>query len=72
MTAPDGLYDGGDGLYLVCGLHGAGPCDQAEFRAHAGIAHGNHGIVGVSAAGGQMIGRGETAHLLHVGQSLGA
>ena len=67
---PGGLYGGGDGLYLVCGLHGTGPCDQAEIRAHADIAHRHHGILRMSAPGGQVIGRGQTAGLLHIGQGL--
>ena len=67
---PGGLYGGGDGLYLVCGLHGTGPCDQAEIRAHADIAHRHHGILRMSAPGGQVIGRGQAAGLLHIGQSL--
>ena len=67
---PGGLYGGGDGLYLVRGLHGTGPCDQAEIRAHADIAHRHHGILRMSAPGGQVIGRGQTAGLLHIGQGL--
>ena len=67
---PGGLYGGGDGLYLVRGLHGTGPGDQAEIRAHTDIAHRHHGILRMSAPGGQVIGRGQTAGLLHIGQGL--
>ena len=56
--------------HLGRGLHGAGPCDHAEFFTDFCIAHGNHGIGGVGGAARQTIGGGETAHLLHVGEPL--
>ncbi len=52
------------------GLHGAGTGDQAEIRAHADIPHRHHSILRMGAAGGQVIGRGQAAGLLHIGQGL--